>query len=89
ARLTFSSVAFYLDKGIKHIRHKQKKAATTYTPNATAHHVPVTVGLSLAATKAGKHTVKVVFSYKQAKRKHGHRRTVTVTKRLTDEVAVC
>jgi hypothetical protein len=98
AKLKFSSARFYLDKGVKHTRHKtvrtrtgkkKKELVTVYTPNATAHHVPVTVDLSLKGKKAGTHTLKVVVAYKETKRKHGHRTTVTVTKTLKVKFKVC
>jgi hypothetical protein len=89
AKLKFSSVAFYLDKGVKHTTHRRHKGkqvtVTVYLANATAHHVPVTVHLSLAGLKSGTHTLKVVLSYKT----HVKKKTVTVTKTLKARVVVC
>ena len=98
AKLKFSSAAFYIGKGVKHTRHKmvrtrkgkkKKELVTFYAPNATAHHVPVTVDLSLKGMRAGTHTLKVVVSYKETKRKHGHKKTVTVTKTLNVKFSIC
>ena len=44
---------------------------TSYSPNATAHHVPVTLELSSAGLKAGTNTLTVKLSYKETKTKHG------------------
>ena len=98
AKLRFSSAAFYLDKGVKHTHKKtthtrngKKKGVivTSYSPNATAHHVPVTLELSSAGLKAGTNTLTVKLSYKETKTKHGHKTTVTVTKTLTATFTVC
>jgi len=98
AKLRFSSAAFYLDKGVKHTHRKtittrngKKKTVTvtSYSANATAHHVPVTVELSIAGLKPGMHTLKVKLSYKKTKKRHGHKITVTVTKTLRTKFKVC
>jgi sugar lactone lactonase YvrE len=98
AKLKFSKVVFYIDKGVKHKRHKtvrtrsgkkKKVVVITYTANATKDHVPVTVELSLAGLKPGTDTLKVVVSYKQTKLEHGHKKSVTVTKTLKVKFAVC
>jgi hypothetical protein len=93
-KLKFSSVAFYIDKGVKHIIHKgrgkKRKKVTVYLANATAHHVPITVDLSLTGLRSGTHTLKIVLSYKETKKgKHGHKQTVTVTKTLSTKFSVC
>jgi hypothetical protein len=98
-KLKFSSAAFYIDKGIKHTTHKTKHLKdgktkhikiTVYEPNATAHHVPTTVELSLTGLKAGTHTLKVILSYKETKKeKHGKHKTVTVTKTVKTPFTVC
>jgi hypothetical protein len=89
AKLKFSSVAFYLDKGVKHTTHKRRKGkkitVTVYRPNATAHHLRATVNLSLAGLKSGTHTLKVVLSYEQ----HVKMKTVTVTRTLKTHFVVC
>lgn len=98
AKLKFVSAAFYLDKGVKHTKHKtvrtrngkrRKVIVITYTANATAHHLPVTLALKLAGLKRGTHTLTVKLSYKQTKHKHGHKTTVTVTKTLRQKFLVC
>ncbi|HEY5317730.1 MAG TPA: PKD domain-containing protein [Solirubrobacteraceae bacterium] len=97
AKLKFSSAAFYIDKGVKHTHRKttgkgkKKKTVkvTTYSPNATAKHLPATPKLSLKGLKAGTHTLTVKVSYKKSVKKHGHKRTVTVTKTLKAKFKVC
>jgi hypothetical protein len=81
-KLKFSSAAFFIDKGVKHTRREHKKLITTYTANATEHHLPITVHFSLRGLKLGTHTLKVVVSYKN---KHGH----TITKTLRARFVVC
>lgn len=98
AKLKFSNVAFFIDKGVKRTLRKTVRArsgrkkrviVTVYEPNATADHVPVTLELSLAGLKAGTHTLKVRISYKETKRKHGRKTRVTVTKTLSVKFGVC
>jgi hypothetical protein len=97
AKLKFSSVAFYIDKGVKHIHHKTvhthsgKKTITVivYNANATAHHVPVSLNLSLKGLKAGTHTLTAVDSYTTIKKIHGHKRKVTVTTTVESKFKVC
>lgn len=98
AKLKFSSAAFYIDKGVRHTRHKSKLTSTgktkkvvviTYTANATKHRVPVTVTLKLTGLKHGTHTLKVVLSYRETVRKHGHKKTVTVRKTVKVKFTVC
>lgn len=98
AKLTFSGAAFYIDKGVEHKRHKtkherngktKKVVVITYTANATKHHVPVSVDLSLAGFKPGTHTLKVVVSYKRTERKHGHKKSVTVKKTVKVNFTIC
>jgi DNA-binding beta-propeller fold protein YncE len=91
--LRFSSVAFYIGKGIKRTRHrrhgKTRITVVTYRPNAMVHHVPATVKLSVAALRAARYTLRVTFSYKKTERHHGHKRTVPVTKTLKVAFRVC
>jgi len=98
-KLKFASAAFYIDGGIKHTTHKTKHLKggktkhikiTVYDPNATSHHLPASVELSLTGLKHGTHTLKVVLSYKESKKgKHGKHKTVTVTKTLKAKFVVC
>jgi hypothetical protein len=98
AKVKFSSAAFYIDRGVKHKRHKtvrthkgKKKTVvvTVYGANATTHHVPVTSNLTLKGVKSGTHKLRVVVSDKEATRKHGHKATKTVTKTLNVSFRVC
>jgi hypothetical protein len=97
AELKFSKVAFYLDKGVKHVHHETvrthsgKKTITVivYTANATAHHVPVPFALSLKGLKAGIHTLSAVVSYTTIKKIHGHSRNVPATTTVRWKFRVC
>jgi hypothetical protein len=97
AKYTFSSVAFYLDKGVKRVHHKTvrtrsgKKTTTVivYTANATAHHVPVSLALLLKGLKAGIHTLSAVVSYTTIKKIHGHSRDVPATTTVRWKFRVC
>ena len=94
AKLRFSSVAFYIDRGVKHTRHrgrgKKRRKVTVYLANATAHRVPVTVSLSLAGLRSGHHGLRVVLSYRETRKgKHGRKTTVTVTKTIRSTFSVC
>jgi hypothetical protein len=98
AKLKFVDARFYIGKGLKH-KHKKtiitrtgkhkRVTITSYKPNATKDHVPATVELSLTGLKPGTHTLKVVASYKETERKHGHKVEVTVTKTLEVKFTVC
>jgi len=93
-KLKFSSAAFYIDKGIKHKRRVLKGTktvtVTAYKPNATARRLPVGRSFSIAKLmKPGSHTLKVVVSYKESKRVHGVKETVTVSKTLRVKFTVC
>jgi DNA-binding beta-propeller fold protein YncE len=92
-KLKFSSAAFYIGKGVKHVRHTKKgrKRITviTYTPNAIKHSLPATVNLSLAGLKSGTHTLTVKVFYKKTVKRHGRRATVTVSKTIRVKFSVC
>jgi hypothetical protein len=53
------------------------------------HHVPATVELSLAGIKAETDTLTVTFSNQKTVRKRGHKKTVTVTKKLRVPFGLC
>ena len=97
AKLTLSRVAVYLDKGIRHVHrttvhaHGRRTVRTvvSYGPNATLTHLPARPALSLSALKAGSHTLTVKLSYTERVRRHGHERTVTVTRTLSARFSVC
>jgi hypothetical protein len=93
AKLKFTGAAFYIDKGVKHKVHKRiggrRRLVTLYLPNATKHHVPATLEMSLARLGAGVHTLNVIASYKKTVRKHGHLTTRAVTKTLRAKFNVC
>jgi hypothetical protein len=68
---------------------KKTIAAIVYTANATAHHVPVSLTLSLKGLKAGIHTLSVVVSYTMIKKIHGHSRKVLATTTVRRKFRVC
>jgi large repetitive protein len=98
AKLKFSHAAFYIDKGVKHKRHKTVRThkgkhktvvVIVYGANATTHHVPVTSGLTLKGVKTGIHKLRVVVFDTETTRKHGHKKTMTVSKTLKVSFRVC
>ncbi|MGZ4325674.1 MAG: hypothetical protein ACXVV5_26880, partial [Solirubrobacteraceae bacterium] len=97
-KLTFLSAGIYLDKGVKHTRRTTKRLRNgrrktvlivTYTANAIARHVPVTLAPRLAGLRSGSHTLKVVISYREQVRQHGHLRRLTINKTLSMKFRVC
>jgi DNA-binding beta-propeller fold protein YncE len=98
AKLRFSSAAFYMDKGIRRTGkktrgsgtgHKKTGSTVSYTPNATASHLPVTLELSLDGLKPGVHMLTVKISYRENKRTRAHKLTVAITKTLTATFDLC
>ncbi len=97
----FVRASFYLGKGIKHThkvrRHGKSVKVTTYTPNAITYALPANKQLSLQGLKAGSHTLKVVFDFRETKTvrvHHGSKRTkvkkkVTVTRTLSVTFTIC
>ena len=68
--LTFLNAGVYLDRGVgaarrttKRLRNGRRKTVivVTYTANAIAHHVPVTLAPRLAGLRSGSHTLRVVI----------------------------
>ena len=87
----------FLDKGVKHIAHrtkrvhgkKRKVTIVTYRANRTVRHLPATVSLRLKGLKAGRHTLRIVLTYKKTITRHGHVKTQRVTKTVTAKFVVC
>jgi hypothetical protein len=97
-KLKFSSAAAYIGRGVKHTTRKTEHLAhhrtkrvtvTSYTANATIHHVAATVALRLTGLKTSTQTLKVVVSYKETVTSHRHRTTKAVTKTLTSKFKIC
>ena len=96
-KLTLGSAAIFLDKGVRHVHRttvhahgrRTSRTVVSYGPNATLRHLPAKPALSLSALKAGRHTLTVKLSYTERLRRHGHTRTVTVTKTLSAQFTVC
>ena len=98
AKLRFARAAFFIDKGVRHIRkrttrlhngHKRSITVVVFTANAIAHHLPSTPVLRLAGLKSGLHTLRVTVFYKKTVTGHRHRRAVTVTKTVRAKFKVC
>jgi streptogramin lyase len=97
AKLRFRKAAFFLDRGVrhtktvrKHVHGKVKKVkVVTFVANATAHHVPVTESLRVSTLTGKAHKLKIVLTYAKTVKRHGHTRTVTVTKRLRSTFQIC
>jgi streptogramin lyase len=97
AKLRFRKAAFFLDRGVrhtktvrKHVHGKVKKVkVVTFAPNATAHQVPATESLPLTKLTGKTHKLKIVLTYVKTVKRHGHTRTVTVTKRLRSTFQIC
>ncbi len=96
--LKFTRAAFFIDKGIKHTRQETlhtrngKKHTVTvisYSANTTTRHLPATLALSLSGLKSSPHTLEVTLYYTETKKKHGHKKIVTVTKTLSAKFTVC
>ncbi len=98
AKLHFKHAAFFIDKGIRHIRKRTKRlrnghmhtiTRVVFTANAIAHHLPATPVLRLAGLKSGMHTLRVKVFYRKTVPGHRHRRAVTVTKTVSAKFTVC
>jgi streptogramin lyase len=98
-KLRFVSASFYLDRGVRHAHKKTKRSRNAkkkrtvtvivYTANAVARHLPARLRLQLAGLSSRSHSLKVTASYKETVTKHGHKKTVSVTKTLTVKFRVC
>lgn len=82
-KLTFKSVAFYIDKGVK---LKKKNA---YAPNVTSKKTPASENISLKGVKSGSHTLRLIASYTEHVRRGKKNRTAKVTKTIATKVRVC
>jgi DNA-binding beta-propeller fold protein YncE len=104
-KLKLVSVAFYLDKGVKHTKkekrtvkgHRETMTVTTYTANATTKRLPATERLSLTRLRPGPHTfsVKVIFHEARTTTVTRHHKKVKVkgivalTKTLSIRLEIC
>jgi hypothetical protein len=78
AKLHFLKAAFFIDKG----SHRR-------APNAVVRHLPATLALRLTGLKSGSHALKVVVSFTEKTSRHGHPRTVVVSKTLRAKLRIC
>ncbi len=96
-KLKFTRAAFYIDKGVKHTKKESRRVdgrrktvtVTTYGPNAIGKKTPVSASISLRSVKTGRHVLKVVAAYTEPVKRGKKTRTVTVTKTVRTEIAVC
>jgi hypothetical protein len=98
SKLKFLSVAFYIDRGIKHSQKRTKRLkngkrkrveVVIYVPNVLVRHVPSGLAIKLAGEKSGTHTLKVLVSYTEKVTKHHRKVTITVTKTLKATFRIC
>jgi DNA-binding beta-propeller fold protein YncE len=97
AKLRSTGAAFSLDRGVRHVHHRirhehgKKVVVTTiaYTPNRTVGRLPANVLLKLGGLSSRSHAFKVRVSYHETVKRHGHRRTVSVSKLLSLTFGVC
>jgi DNA-binding beta-propeller fold protein YncE len=95
--LKFAQASFYVDRGVRHVRHLVRHRhgkrivikKVSYTANRTVHKVPVTAALKLAGLKSGSHTLKVKVVLRRTVHRHGHRVKVSITKTLKTRFSVC
>jgi hypothetical protein len=97
-KLRFTSASFYLDRGVRHTRGVTRRArngtkkrvlVSYFTPNAVAHRVPGTLELGLRGLRSGTHTLRVRVAYRETRKKHGRRHTVTVSHTFSVKIPVC
>jgi len=97
AKLRSTGATFSIDRGVRHVhhrsRHKHGKTVVvttiTYTPNHTVRKLPANVSLKLAGLSSRSHAFNVTVSYHETVKRHGHRRTVSVSKTLSLTFTVC
>jgi hypothetical protein len=96
-KVTFKSVGYYLDKGIKRtrtetsIRHGEKhhKRVTVYLPNASSTHTSSSASLHLRGLKRGSHTLRLLITYTKTAVTAGRRTTRTAAKTVAHKFTVC
>jgi sugar lactone lactonase YvrE len=97
AKLRSTGAAFSIDRGVRHVHsrtgHRRGKkvviTTVTYTPNHTVGRLPANVSLKLAGLRSGSHAFKVTVSYHETVTRHGHRRTISLSKTLSLTFKVC
>ncbi len=97
AKLTFKTVAFYIDRGLKRVRtqtqtvhgHRRTVKVTSYVPNATSKSASSSESLHLKGLSRGTHTLRLLVTYTRTTVSGGKRRTVTVSKTITARFKVC
>jgi hypothetical protein len=70
-------------------RYKKRVVVITHSANATVHHIPTTLRLSLAGLRSGLHALTVRLAYNKHASKPRHHHVVTVTKTLRARFTVC
>jgi Pro-kumamolisin, activation domain/Putative Ig domain len=96
-KLTFKTVGYYLDKGIKRLgtvtetvhgeRHSAK--GIVYVANATSTHASSSESLRLRGLSKGTHTLRVVITYTEVVASAGKRRIVTDVTTIPHRFKVC
>ena len=76
AKVRFVSASLFVDRGVKHIRHKTKRShgkkirvkVTVYTANKVVRKLPAQPSLRLAGLRAGRHTLNIKLLFEKGKK---------------------
>jgi streptogramin lyase len=76
AKVRFVSASLFVDRGVKHVRHKTKRShgrkirvkVTFYTANKVVHRLPAQPSLRLAGLRSGQHTLNVKLLFQKPKK---------------------
>lgn len=90
AKVRFVSASLFVDRGVKHIRHKTKRShgrkirvkVTVYTASKVVRKLPAQPSLRLVGLRAGQHTLNVKLLFKKGK-------NTPVRKRIHVRFRVC
>jgi streptogramin lyase len=75
AKVRFVSASLFIDRGVKHVRHKTKRShgkkikvtVTTHTANKVLRKLPAQPSLRLRGLRSGQHTLNVKLLFKKGK----------------------
>jgi virginiamycin B lyase len=89
AKVRFVSASLFVDRGVKHVRHRTKRAhgrkvrikVTVYTANKVVRKLPARPSLRLGALRSGRHTLNVKLLFEKG-RKTPVRKTMRVRFRV-------
>jgi hypothetical protein len=89
AKLRFVSASLFVDRGVKHVRHRTKRShgrkvrvkVTVYTANKVVRKLPAQPSLRLAGLRSGQHTLNVKLLF-ETRKKVPARKTMRVRFRV-------